>query len=242
MRRLVVLGMSLALSTGTPAAGAATAPSPGASTAPAPTSSAPTQTFTGGGSGQFTASLPETANFAGRFTSNGELGDGRFVMGFSTHPQASVDFIRSDSTVLRGVMTKTPSSDCGSTDPAAAGCLRADLVGTADIVSARIFVFVVIPAVTPSRPLSLSFLMRGTLTLQQPARLRHGRRERGDVHVRRHQRPRRRADHDRHRPRADPLARGLPGSSTRRDRCSRSATPAISGMPTRPRSPPVRSS
>jgi len=120
-----------------------------------------TQAFTGGGSGSIPF-LPGQTALAGNYSSNSQLGNGRFSIEIgSSFPGNPAWFKRSDGMTLTG--TAQLSDRCG-TIPTVAICVSADLTGTGDIAHANVVMSVETPAFDQY---FTWFLMRGTLSLNR---------------------------------------------------------------------------
>ena len=157
MRSVLALGVSVSLAIAAPvrstAAGAA---------AVAPKTAAPTQSFTGGGTGAFEQVGVEPAKHNGVYVSNGQLGSGHFY--FVTYPaHGAARFTRSDGMTMTG--TVDPVGDCGTVSPPAF-CVSGDLTGTGDIAGAHIILAGQYDILSHAAFGVTGFLMRGTLTLR----------------------------------------------------------------------------
>jgi len=118
-----------------------------------------TEQFTGGGGLSLTSGPLDSPSYSGRYRSSGQLGNGRVDYHWLLGAPAPIEFTRSNGLTLHGVTSEVPLSKCGSPMVDAAQCLAADLIGGADIPSAKIVV-----ALLPDG-IGYTFLMRGTLTL-----------------------------------------------------------------------------
>jgi hypothetical protein len=156
IRLLVASGIALSLAIGVPA-------TPGSAAVPVPA----TQTIFGAGSGT-TATAVQFLSARGRYASTGQLGVGRYQIGFANNTQTGVEFTRSDGMTLSGEYNDIHlGSGCGgSGNDLSIGCIAVNLAGTADIASASLMISLTNVNNTSESPVPGSLLMSGTLTLR----------------------------------------------------------------------------